>query len=235
VAERALDPAELRPVRDPAATVAIGDFGGGRIALRRAGAVRGAVLSLAGDRLASAGTLDAAPLCAGGAGRLFGDFEPGTGVLADRLSPLVDPGAPARSARTLYGAACAPGGGPVAHAILGTDLRLELLGPGLRPVPAAALLSSGCGFALADLDGDGTAELVLSSPDPRAPEAIRVVAPLSGRALPVGASAIAGALLAGAAADLTGDGVDDAVLAAVSAGGAATDLLLVTTDPREAP
>jgi hypothetical protein len=236
VAERAADRAELRPVRDPAATVAVGDFGGGRIALRRAGAPRGEVLALSGDRLALAGALDAAPLCAGEAGRLFGAFEPGTGVLRDRLSPLVDPDVPPRSARTLYGAACAPRGGRLAHAVLGTDLRVELLGPDLRPVEGTAPFTSGCGFALADLDGDGTAELVLSSADPAAPEAVRVVAPLGGAAvLPVQGAAVGGAILAGAAGDLTGDGVDDAVLAAVVDGGAATDLLLVTSDPREAP
>ena len=235
VAERAVDPAVLQPVRDPAATVAIGDFGGGRIALQRAGALRGEVLALSRDRLDAAGTLDAAPLCAGDAGRLFGAFEPGTGVLRDRLSLLVDPGAPVRSGRALYGAACAPRGGRFAHAVLGTDLALSLLGPDLAPVSPAAPLTTGCGFALADLDGDGVAELVASSADPSAPDAIRVLALPSGRALPVQAPAVTGALLAGAAGDLTGDGVDDAVLAAVAQDGTATELLLVTGDPREAP
>jgi hypothetical protein len=225
---------DLRPVRDPAATVAIGDFGGGRIALRRAGAARGEVLALAGDRLTAAGALDAAPLCAGEAGRLFGAYVPGTGVLRDRLSAFVDDGPP-RSARALYGAACAPRGGPVAHAVLGTDLRLELLGPDLQPVAAPAPPPSGCGFALADLDGDGTAELVLSSADPAQPEAVRVVAALGGRALPVAPGPVPGPLVAGAGGDLTGDGLDDAVLAAIVDGGAATELLLVTADPREAP
>ncbi len=235
IAERAIDLADLRPVRDPAATVAIADFGGGRIGLRRAGALRGEVLALAGGRLDGTGSLDAAPLCAGDAGRLFGEFEPGTGVLRDRLSPLVDPDAPLRSTRSLYGAACAPRGGRIAHAVLGTDLRIELLGPDLKPVPLPAPLSTGCGFALADLDGDGVAELVASSTDSSAPDAVRVLAPLAGRVLPVQAPPAAGAILAGAAGDLTGDGVDDAVLAAVAPGGAATELLLVTADPREAP
>jgi hypothetical protein len=235
VAERAEDRADLRPVRDPAATVAIGDFGGGRIALQRAGAPHGEVLALAGDRLSHAGDLDAAPLCAGEAGRLFGAFEPGTGVLRDRLSPLVDPGAPLRSARTLFGAACAPRGGRVAHAVLGTDLRLELLGPDLSPVAPASPLSTGCGFALADLDGDGLAELVASSAEPAGPDAIRVLATLTGRTLPVQAPPIGGALLAGAAGDLTGDGVDDAVLAAVAPDGSSSELFLVTADPREGP
>ena len=232
IAERSADLSTLRPVRDPFATVAIGDFGGGRIALRRAGAARGEVLSLRGDRLVPAGELDAAPLCAGEAGRLFGELEPGTGVLVDRLSAWAEPGAP-RSRRSLYGAACAPRGGPISHAVLGTDLRLELLGPDLRPVAVPAPITTGCGFALADLDGDGTAEVVASSADPAASERLRVLAPLSDRPLLLEAP-VEGVLLAGAAGDLTGDGVDDAVLAAVGPAGAWTDLLLVTSDPREA-
>jgi hypothetical protein len=234
VAESSAPAGDLRPIRDAAATVAVGDFGGGRIALRRAGAAHGEVLALAGDRLRSAGTLDAAPLCAGDAGRLFGAFEPGTGVLRDRLSVLVEDGPP-RSPRALYGAACAPRGGPVAHAVLGTDLRVELLGPDLQPVPTPSPLTTGCAFALADLDGDGAAELVGSSADPGAPEVLRVVAPLSGRALPVALAPAPGPLVAAAAGDLTGDGLDDAVLAAIVDGGAATELLLVTADPGEAP
>jgi hypothetical protein len=234
IAERSAEVAALRPVRDPFATVAIGDFGGGRIALLRAGAPRGEVLALRGHVLERAGDLDAAPLCAGEAGRLFGELEPGTGVLRDKLGTLVDPGAPPRSPRTLYGAACAPRGGPIAHAVLGTDLRVELLGADLRPVAAPAPIATGSGFALADLDGDGTAELVASSPDPAQPERIRVLAPLAGTAPLLETPPLAGAILAGAGGDLTGDGVDDALLAVVLPGGEATELLLVTTDPREA-
>jgi hypothetical protein len=238
IAERTAERGALRPVRDPAATVAVGDFGGGRIALRRAGAPRGEVFALAGDRLDRAGELDAAPLCAGGAGRLFGAFEPGTGVLRDVLSPLVDAAAPPRSTRLLYGAGCAPRAGPIAFAALATDLRVELLGPDLRPAgPARAALATGSGFALADLDGDGVAELVASSADPAGPERIRILAPLSEAPLLLESQPVTGALLAGAGGDLTGDGMDDAVLAAVSDGaeGPATVLLLVTSDPREQP
>jgi FG-GAP repeat len=236
VAAREFPPDSTAPVRDPAAALAVGDFGGGRIAVLRAGAARAEVLALRGGRLETGGALDAAPLCAGEAGRLFGAFAPGTGVFRDLLSPLVDPGAPARSERTLYGVAAAPRAGPIAFAALGTDLRLELLGPDLRPVAPAAPLATGSGFALADLDGDGTAELVASSPDPSATERVRVLAPLARSPLLLESAPVAGAILAGAGGDLTGDGVDDAVLGAVSVGPggeAVTDLLLVTSDPRE--
>jgi hypothetical protein len=251
IAERSVLPGELlRPVRDPAAAVAVADFGGGRIATFRAGAARGEVLALRGERLEPAGALEAVPLCAGEAGRLFGAFEAGTGVLRDALATLVDPAAAARSPRTLYGAACAPRAGRIAFAALGTDLRLELLGADLLPIAArsgtaAALGSSptpapltGSGFALADLDGDGTAELVASSPDPSAPERIRIIAPFADAPLLLESPPVAGTILAGAGGDLTGDGVDDALLGAVVSGddgAVATDLLLVTADLREAP
>jgi hypothetical protein len=236
LAARDLAPDALAPVRDPAAALAVGDFGGGRIALLRAGEARGEVLDLRAGRLESAGPLEAAPLCAGEAGRLFGAFVPGTGVLRDVLSPFAEPGVAARSERTLYGVAAAPRGGRIAFAALGTDLRLELLGPDLRPVASAAPLATGSGFALADLDGDGTAELVASSADPSAPERIRVLAPLARAPLLLESAPVQGAILAGAGGDVTGDGLDDAVLAAVSAGPGGepvTDLLVVTSDPRE--
>jgi hypothetical protein len=237
LASRALAPAAA-PVRGGGAALAVGDFGGGRIAVQLAGAPAAEVLALAGGHLSHAGSLDAAPLCAGGAGRLFGAFAPGTGAFQDVLSPVVDPDARPRSARRLYGVAAAPRRGPLAFAALGTDLRLELLGPDLGPVSTGAPAATGSAFALADLDGDGTAELVASSPDPSAPERIRVVAPLA-RAPEVFRTAELGApVLAAAGGDLTGDGVDDAVLAAVTTGAdgaATTDLLVLTADPREAP
>lgn len=241
IAVRRAVPGQAAPVRDPAAALAVGDFGGGRIAVQRAGEPRAEVLALRGKTLEPAGALEAAPLCAGGAGRLFGAFAPGTGVFADVLTPLVDAAARPRSARLLYGASAAPGGGPLAYAVLGTDLALELLGPDLAPVRAAApagALATGSGFALADLDGDGTAELVASSPSAGAPDRVRVLAPLAQSPVLLESAPIEGTILAAAGGDLTGDGVDDAVVAAIVEGpdGApSSTLLLVTADPRELP
>lgn len=235
------------PLRAPSAALAVGDFGGGRLAHQEAGG-RGAVFALAGGRLEAVAPLDAAPLCAGGAGTLFGAFAAGTSLLEDRLARHVGGRDEPRSASRLYGVACAPQGGPLAFAALHADLRLELLGEGLRPYigagggsagAVAALEGVGTGFALADLDGDGTAEIVASSPEPgpAAPDRIRVLAARAGAPALLDAGPFPGTVLAGAAGDLTGDGVDDALLGAVvllEGGGEATDLLLVTADPREA-
>jgi hypothetical protein len=149
----------------------------------------------------------------------------------------VDPDARPRSDRELYGVSAAPRGGPIAFAALGADLRLELLGPDLQPA-APSVPGVGVGFALADLDGEGTAEVVASSPDASGEDRVRVLAPRPEHPLLYESDPLSGAILAGAGGDLTGDGVDDAVLALVSpaAGGAfVTDLLLVTSDARELP
>jgi hypothetical protein len=225
-------------VRDPAAAVAIGDFDGGRIAAQRAGEPFAEVLTLGPERLERAGTLEGAPLCAGEAGALLGAFAPGTSVFLDRLATAGDRRAatPPRSRRLLYGATAAPRGGPLAFAVLGVDLRVELLGPDLAPaptLPAPGALETGSGFALADLDGDGVAELVLSSTSPHGPDRLRILAPLAAAPLVHESPPVEGVVLAGAGGDVTGDGVDDAVLAVVTEGAAATTLLLVTADPRE--
>jgi hypothetical protein len=240
VARRDADAAVRRPVRDPAAALAVGDLGGGRIAALFAGAAEGEVLERHGDGLVPVASLGAAPLCAAEGLRVFGAFAPGKGLLADLLTTAIDPEAQPRSGRELYGVACAPRGGPIAVAVLGTDLRLELLDGALKAVTGRApgSLVTGSAFTLADLDGDGTAELVATSAAPAGPDRIRILAPLAPAPLLLESSPVAGLLLAAAAADLTGDGVDDAVLASIAPGedGApVTELLLVTADPREAP
>jgi hypothetical protein len=240
LARHAVDPAARAPVRDAAAAIAIGDFGAGRVAVAYAGGAT-EVLALRDGTLEPAASLAGAPLCAGEPGAVFGAFAPGTGVFEDALARSPDAVPPARSPRYLYGVAAAPHGGPVAFAALGTDLRLELLGEDLRPAALATSralpphTSIGSGFALADLDGDGIAEVVASAPVAGPPDRVRVLAADAGAGPIFESGPIEGTILAGAGGDLTGDGVDDAVLAAIASGprGVSTELLLVTTDPRE--
>jgi hypothetical protein len=220
-------------VRDPAAAVAIGDFGAARVAVAWAGAPAAETLALRDGRLEPVGSLPAAPLCAGASGAVFGRFVPGTGVLADALAARPED-ARDRADRTLYAVACAPGGGPFSFGAGGPDQRATLLGPDrARAADAGALPPVGAGVALADLDGDGVAELVASAPVAAPPDRVSVLTARGGTAPLVVADGIAGLVLAGAGGDLTGDGVDDALLAAVSRdadGTERTTLLLVTSD-----
>ena len=242
LASRPLDPAALRPVRRPLATAVVGELGGGRLGLAVAGAPGGEVLARRGARLDRVGALPLAPLATGEAGTLFGRFAEGRAALQDLLALGVDPRARARSAGELAAVAAAPRGGPVAFAALRPDGRLDLLDASLAAAGRAD--GVGAGFALADLDGDGAAELVASLATPAAPDRLRVLPLATGGAAPAGdrprpiafeSAPLAGLVLCGAAADLTGDGLDDALLAADASGpeGAATDLWLLTADVRE--
>ena len=102
----------------------------------------------------------------------------------------------------------------MAFAVLDADLRLELLGSDLSPA-APPVAGVGVGFALADLDGDGAAELVASAPSASGEDRVRVLTPPGRAAAGLRVRPLAGAILAAAGGDLTGDGVDDAVLALI--------------------
>jgi hypothetical protein len=221
--------AALAPLRRPAAAVAVGDFGGGRVAVRLAGAPAGEVLALAGGALRAVAPLAGAPLWAGGSGRVFGAFVPGKAALADQFTPLLDPAARPRSAGEFTAFAGAPRGGAVAFAAVSGEGVALLLGPDLAVV--GRLEGVGAGLALADLDGDGGPELVASDAAALGEDRVRVLRLPSGQVVHQSA-VLAGSILAGASADLTGDGLDDAVLAASLPGGA-SELWLVSADPRE--
>lgn len=244
LASRPLDPSARRPVRQPFATAVVGDLGGGRLGVALAGVNGGEVLARRGARLDRVSALPMAPLATSEVGTLFGGFAAGRAALQDALALGVDPHLPLRSPGDLAAVAAAPRGGRVAFAAAHPDGRLELLDA--RLAPAGIVDGAGAGFALADLDGDGAAELVASLATPAAPDRIRVL-PLAAigesaaagqpRAPAFESPPVAGLLLCGAAADLTGDGLDDALLAADVSGpeGAATELWLLTADVREAP
>jgi hypothetical protein len=215
-------------VRDLAAVAAVGDFGGGRIAYAVAGRPEGEILAGEGDHLEPVASIPAAPLAAGGAGALFGAFEPGRGTLQDLLSPLVDPEARPRSGRALFAVAAAPRPGRVAFAALETDFSLRLLGADLEPA-GRAVPGVGVGFALADLDGDGEPELVASRPSPGPSDQLRVVRPGAPERVLFTTPELMGSVVAAAAADVTGDGIDDVVVAAAQPAGG-TRLWLLTAD-----
>jgi hypothetical protein len=234
LARHSLEHEGRTPVRDAAATAAVGDLDGGRLGWAVAGAPSAEVAVRRGNRLEVVASLPAAPLCAGAAGALYGAHAPGEGVLRDLLGHRPVPPEPARSDRELFAVAAAPGAGAVAFAALRTDHVLELLAADLSP--AGRLAGVGAGFALADLDGDGATEVVASGAEPDRPDRIRVLAPLASAPLLFASAPVEGVLLAGASADLTGDGIEDAVLAAVrTSGNTETELLLVTADPRGKP
>jgi hypothetical protein len=225
--------APARAVRHPAATVAIGDFGGGRLAWQRAGDAQAELLAYGSETLAPSSPLAVAPLCAGRAGPLFGAFLPGKASLADLLLPAMDPRARPRSDKELLAVAAAPQPGRVAYAALSAAGSLELLGPDLAPA-AGAVEGLGSAFALADLDGDGEPEVVVSLADATGGDRVRVLRPGAAGHAPAAifeSGPLPGELVAGAAGDLTGDGVDDAVMAAVLPDGTSR-LWLVTADPR---
>jgi hypothetical protein len=237
LARRLLEPPR-EAVRHPAATAAIGDFGafgGGRIACRLAGAPAGEVLAFADGELRRVAPLAAAPLWAGPSGARFGAFLPGKASLADLFGTAVDLAARPRSQRELAAFAGAPRPGRVAFGALWSDGVLTLLSPDLEPW-ASPVEGVGAGLALADLDGDGEPELVVSAAEAGPVDRVRV---LRLPREPAGAGptvlfespALEGSILAGAAADLTGDGLDDAVLAAALPSGE-SQVWLVTGDPR---
>jgi hypothetical protein len=222
--------------RHAAATVAVGALGPGRIAVRVAGAPEGLLFRLSDRELTAVASLPLAPLAAGESGALFGAFVPGKAVLADLAVPFPDPAARPASPLEHAAFASAPRAGRVAHAWVSGDGVLTPLGPrlGLAGAPVDGV---GAGAALADLDGDGEPEIVSSLPEAGADDRIRVrrwsaaAGPDEPPTVLLESPRLAGSIRAGAAGDLTGDGLDDAVLAARLPGGG-TQLWLVTADPR---
>lgn len=229
LAQRKLEPFDR--VRRPAAAVAVGDFSGGRIALQLAGGKLGDVISLRDGVLRPVAPLAAAPLAATGNQRVFGAFLPARATFADLFSSSPEVGAVVRSSRELVSFAAAPHPGRIAYAALYGDGLLQLLGSDLT-ASGSPLTGVGTGFALANLDGDGEPELVSSSAEPGADDRVRVLRLRPSGAEPIfESSPIAGTILAGAAVDFTGDGLDDALLASILPSGE-SQIWLVTTDPR---
>ena len=229
----ALPPAPPGPrVRDPWAVLTVEGPGMDRLSCAVAGRPGLLALSLQQDRLAlgeaPAASPRALPLASGGAGRLLGLLDPRRGTILHLA--LDAPGGPTRRPeRPLVAVAAAPHPGRTAFAALRDDGVLELLTSQLTaagpPLPGV-----GAGFALADLDGDGGPEVVASSALPGPDDVVRVLRTGSPPTLTLESPLAGGRALAGAAGDVTGDGLDDALLAAVEPGGAGTRLWLVSAD-----
>jgi len=233
-ARYALDP-DVRGPRRPAATAAVGSLGAGRVAIGRAGA-GGLLLAMEAGALLPAGSFPAVPLAAGERGALFGAYVPGKAVLADALSLSPDPAPRPRSEREFVSFAAAPRPGRVAFAWVSGDGVATLLGPDLEPV-GPPLEGVGAGLALADLYGDGEPEVVASAPDAGATDRVRVLrwpagaGPEAPPVVVLESAALPGSIQCGASADLTGDGLDDVVVAAALPEGG-SQLWLVTSDLR---
>jgi len=234
-ARHPLEPPVSAP-RHPAGTAVVGALGPGRVAVQLAGAPTGVLFRLDEGGLVAVAQLPLAPLSASDAGALYGAFVPGKAALADLLAPVPDPAVRPTSPLEHAAFASAPRAGRVAHAWVSGDGVLTLLGPRLEPV-GIPVDGVGAGAALADLDGDGEPELVASLTEAASEDKVRVLRwSASGGAdapplLMLESARLPGSIRAGAAGDLTGDGLDDAVVAALLPGGG-TQLWLVTADPR---
>lgn len=188
-----------RPLRDPVAAMAIE---GGRLRVSVPGAGVASEFALRGGALEPVADLPAgvAPLPGGN-----GSYEPGTNRLLPALvigGAKVELSSPARAV-AVHGAA-------IAWVDDGGTVRI-----GEEP----ALRDGGDSLALADLDGDGTAELVATSSRLAPPDEIRVVRVGGGGAVELrGAGVLGGVLLrTGTAGDL-GAG-EEALLGGVAADG----------------
>lgn len=235
IASHPLGPPAASP-RHAAATVAVGALGPGRIAVRVAGSAESLLFRLTDQGLAPVATLPLAPLSASEAGALYGAFVPGKAVLADLAVPVPDPGARPASPLEHASFVSAPRAGRVAHGWVSGDGVLTPMGPRFEAA-GPPVDGVGAGAALADLDGDGEPEIVASLAETGTDDRVRVrrwsaaAGPEAPPTVLLESPRLPGSIRAGAAGDLTGDGLDDAVLAARLPGGG-TQLWLVTADPR---
>jgi hypothetical protein len=195
-------PRSAHPVREPCGGLTCSSGGRGRSLQSFAcSQSRGETLSLDGSGLHPVGLLDATPLASGTAGSVSAINQAGTNL----FGPEVKLGAaPHTLARAVVALAANPGPGEPSFLASYADGEVQPLSRTLgdlgAPLPGAGIA------ALADLDGDGIPELILSS-GVGAPESdsLRILAP--GSVAPRFLSApLNGAIAASAAGDLDGSG-----------------------------
>lgn len=204
------------PTRDPTGTLAVVD---GALLWSVPHLGREGSLRLRDGALAPAAPPPADPvLAAGGGGALVAPWRPGTNA----FGPEFTVGNREMVASGPFLAAAASAGGAVAFALTLDDGRLVLLDSDLAPT-APPVPGVGAAVALADLDGDGLPEPVVSSPALRLPDRLRVLATAPGAepAVRFESGDLPVLLLVGAAGDLDGDGRDEAYFAGPAAGGGA--------------
>ena len=202
-----------RPPREPAGAVSIasGDGAQPRLAALDFACARGELLELRGGELLAVGELEPQLTWARPEGAFVARPLPGRNLLAPELSSA---DGRLRVAFAFVPVAVTANPRPVGPAFLAVspDGGAQLLDAELRPLEAR-LPALGAAAALGDLDGDGAAELVATLPvldgdraklvrlDPAGAPALFESAPFEGR------------FVSAVAADLDGDGRDEAVLA----------------------
>ena len=222
-------PLAARPPRHFAGSITVQRTSSGSIinywAFDRA---RGETLTFDGRGLRSLGETDTVPVCAGSGGVLVGGVVAGKGLI-EHVAHANSPGHFLPEPVVAVAASLRPASNASFLAML-PDGSGQLLGTDLTPL-GAAIPSVGVGSVLADLDGDGQAELIATIGAPTTDDHIRAFRIGHGTLTPleVGGDAVAGEVLAGATGDFDATGREVAVLAAVSIEG--TTLYRVGGEP----
>jgi hypothetical protein len=216
--DHSLLPEAVHPSRDPSGgLVTVDGPKGHRLLYTFSGQARGE--SLAADRtgLHALSLADQTPLCVSSAGLVTSTIVEGTNLYGPdvRMSGVVH-----TLAQPVLALRANPAPGDPALLALYADGQAQPLSGTLTELGAPLV---GVGeAALADLDGDGIPELVVSSSAPAGPsDQVRILKP--GQSVPVFQSELlSGAVLASIAGDIDGDGKADVVLAVVQADGSTT-------------
>lgn len=209
-------PAPIQP-RDPVGALSAGPAGAVRA--RSSTRAAGAVYEWDGERLVAAGEVADFPLCP----QLGASLEPGRNYFAGAdgaafyavrcFTGMVDP-----EGRRLAASAVLPLAGPL-------SIRLRIRCPRKdeacreREPRVAQVEGAGVAFAVADIDNDGTPELITSSDaPPGSPDAVRVLTLAGDAPIERYRKELGGGVVGIAGGDLDGDGNADVVVAARAAG-----------------
>jgi len=217
-------PESSHPVREPCGGLVSPDGDKGhRLLYASANQARGEALFVDKAGLHPVGLLDATPLASGPSGLVTAVHAAGTNL----FGPELKLGTVAHALdHPVVTVTANPRAGTPAFLAIFAEGQVQPLGPDFAP--AGAPTPAGIA-ALADLDGNGTPELVLSGPQPLSTtDTVRVLEP--GGAAPILQADVQGAIVAATAGDLDGDGKDEALLAALQPDGT-TAILRVGLKP----